>query len=159
MRSLTLPLTLTALLLPAAGAQSFGIYGHSDLSGSGAGVQVQNAPSAAGAWRLSLDAGLNSAGGGSAELAADRLSRLGRAGTQNYWGAGVFAGVRGLSGNAASDQGLFGGARGFVGSELPVGGGRLFGELGVQAAVTQTRYSDVGVAGGLFPLVRAGVRF
>ncbi|MDO4264454.1 MAG: hypothetical protein Q4C67_09685 [Deinococcus sp.] len=144
---MALALTTFALLTSAAGAQSFGVYGASSIASTGGGVQVQAQPSAAGTWRLSL--GYEYAG---AALSADRLSGLGTG--RSYWGAGVFGGYA-----PADDRGAFGGARGFVGTELPAGGINLYGEVGVQAFAVQTSSSDIGVVGGFAPVVRVGVRF
>lgn len=144
---LALAVTTSALLLPAAGAQSFGVYGSMNSANWGGGVQYQTAPSQAGAYRLSLGYEL-----GGAALTAERLSGFGTG--RAYWGAGVFGGYA-----PADDRGAFGGVRGFVGSELPAGSTNLYGEVGVQAFAVQTSNSDIGVVGGFAPVVRVGVRF
>ncbi|GHG09616.1 hypothetical protein GCM10017783_22670 [Deinococcus piscis] len=144
---MALALSLSALLMPAAGAQSFGVYGASNIARTGGGVQVQSGTSTAGTWRLSL--GYEQGG---AAVAAERLNGFGAGRT--YWGAGAFGGYA-----PADDRGAFGGVRGFVGAELPTGGSHLYGEVGVQAIAAQTSSSDIGVVGGLVPVVRVGVRF
>lgn len=148
MHKFTKVVLLTPLLVSAAGAQSFGVYGSASTAAPfGGGVQYQTAPSAAGAYRV----GLGYEYGGAA-LSAERLNGFGRG--QGYWGAGAFAGYA-----PADDRGVFGGVRGLVGTELPTGGLNLFGEVGVQVVALQTSNSDIGVVGGLSPVLRVGVRF
>lgn len=142
-------LALALALSGMSGAQSFGVYG--TAVPLGLGLQVQNAPSTAGAYRLGA-----AYQRGGVNVSAERLSGLGPdvlAG-RAYWGAGLSLGYHG-----GNDAGLSGGVQALVGAEWPLGTLNVYGELGGQLFAMQTRYSDIGVVGGVLPAVRVGVRF